>query len=125
MMNDNRQVKAGDTVYLSPTRDKARSCKPGAIFTAPITKVGAKYYTVKHQEREIRFSKKTLEEVTDYSPDWEMFFSEQDLLDSRVVAELRSQLINFFSYTYSGPSELSRNQLERIVAIIHEETKED
>ncbi len=119
------KAKPGDTVYLSPTRDNARSVGTDTIVTGAITKVGRKYITVTYREQGLRFDKETLQQETDYSPDWELYFSEQDVIDARVAKELRVELWKFFSQPYDGPRSLTRDQLERIMAIIGENLAED
>ncbi|QPK90827.1 hypothetical protein IEN91_05025 [Bacillus velezensis] len=90
-------------------------------------KVGRKYFHVgikeKPDHRMIKFEIDGMRQVTDYSPDWEIYFSKQAIFDEE---ERKDLLFNVRSkFNRYVMNDLSLNQLRRINEIINEKRKDD
>jgi hypothetical protein len=116
------QLTLGQKVYLKPVNNAARYGNK-EIKEQTILKIGRKYFLVgaegQTNERWMtKFSIEDLREVSDYSPDYELYFSKQEILDEEesndIVRDIR---LKFGSY---GKINLTLDQLRRIKAIINE-----
>ncbi len=75
----------GMTVYLRPTAyNHNKDIREGTL-----TKIGRKYYTVAAPHQEFKFGISCLRMISDYSPDYTLFFSKEQL-DSEVERERRN-----------------------------------
>lgn len=116
------QLSIGQKVYLKPINNAARYGNK-EINEKTILKIGRKYFSVGEEgqtnERFMtKFEIEDLREVTDYSPDWEVYFSEQEILDEEEFNEIARDIrLKFGSY---GKLDLTMDQLRRIKEIINE-----
>jgi hypothetical protein len=115
------QLTLGQKVYLKPVNNAAR--RNSEIREQTIVKIGRKYFFVGREgetnERFMtKFSIEDLREVTEYSADWEVYFSRKEILDEEEFAELSRDIrLKFSSYGRLG---LTLGQLRRIKEIINE-----
>ncbi|MFO1442872.1 hypothetical protein KDN24_06540 [Bacillus sp. Bva_UNVM-123] len=86
-------------------------------------KVGRKYFFVGsegaiNQRWMTKFNIEDLRQVTEYSDDWELYFSEQEILNDEEIEKLSKDIrLKFGSYGKLG---LTLDQLRRIKQIISE-----
>ncbi len=110
------KIKVGRKVYLKPVNNAERWGNK-EILEAEIVKVGRKYF-----ELDIARAKKyyieTLKQATDYAPDYELYFSRQEILDEREYEQLFSRIESKFSMW--AKKDLTLDQLKRIMEIISE-----
>ncbi len=110
----------GQKLFSLNIGDNARN-RPQVLTPVVVTKVGSKYFTVKHEPADYWETVYHLEdwsEKTDYSQLSKLYAKEQDWLDDKEAAALRTRLREaFVGY---GRLPLSLNQLRRIVAIMEE-----
>lgn len=119
-------MKVGDTVYLLPDGNMTRRMTGSLIENikeAKIEKVGKKLITVSLGYGEIKFRldnkhKGGYAENTNYSCDYYMYESKQDILDMLEHDDLKNKISTNFS-NYSR-IDFSLDQLRRIMAIIEE-----
>ena len=76
----------GQKVYLEPCNNQAR--RSSDIRELEIKKVGRKYLYVgdtgEHEEYLwLKFHRDNLRQVSDYSPNWHLYFSKQGILDKQ------------------------------------------
>jgi len=115
-------MQIGDKVYLKPTDRNSRRGKEVQEYI--ISKIGRKYLEVVQQLGDtfsIKFDmEKEYQQVSNYSADWELYFSKQEILDEqesiRLSDDIRKEIGN-----YGFPKDLSLDQLKRIKAIIDED----
>ncbi len=93
------------------------------ILEKVVLKKGRKYFYVGNTgETEIRrmfkFSLEDMTEVTEYSPDWELYLSKQDIIDKEEKKKLILNIRSVFDRWSSV--DLTLDQLRRIHAIISE-----
>lgn len=111
-------MQIGDKVYLKPVNNKARNGNE-KIEEYLIKKVGRKYFEVWdgiYDFSSIKFNLETKTQVTNYSPDWELYFSKQEILDEQECNQLTKIIRNKF--TGWGKVNLSLEQLRSIKKII-------
>ncbi|WP_299831419.1 hypothetical protein [uncultured Metabacillus sp.] len=116
------KIIVGQKVYLKPVNNAARYGNK-EIREQEIVKVGRKYFFVgsKGEARErwmIKFSIEDLRQVTEYANDWELYFSEQEILDEEETEEIWNDLRLIFG-SYGRPT-LSLDKLRRIKEIVSE-----
>lgn len=86
---------------------------------ATVTKVGRKFFWVRGDYEfaiEFEFVLETWHQRTFYTPDFKLFKSEQDYVDSKESSALRTWLREFFSS--HNVSDLPMESLRKIEAII-------
>lgn len=110
------KIEVGRKVYLKPVRNAARGGNK-AIIETEIVKVGRKYFEV-DRGIERKYKIDTLELVSKYSPDYELYFSKQEILDEYEYENLFSKIQSKFAYWVK--MDLTLDQLRRIVKIITE-----
>ena len=108
------KIEPGMTVYLMRLINKHR----GTYVTGTLTKIGRKFYIVDYCNREIKFYKDSFLEQSIYSPDYKLYFSEQDIEDTLEHNELTQYMTTYNSY-----NRLTLHQLRLIKAIL--EAKEE
>ncbi|WP_081390270.1 beta barrel domain-containing protein [Paenibacillus odorifer] len=117
-------MKTGDTVYLKAIGNEGRRHKEVHVVEYKIGKIGRKYFEVYKEDYEsytIKFRIESNRQHTDYSPDWELYFSMQEVLDKEESERLSRKLgEKFGSY---GRVDLTLDQLRRISQIVNEQTK--
>lgn len=110
---EDKKLYIGRIVYLKPINNNARKGNK-KIEECKIEKIGRKYFEVDY--RSLRFTIDNLEHATEYSKDWKLHLSEQDILDEYEKNDLNNQIENVFRYG----SKLSLDKLRRIKMIIDE-----
>jgi hypothetical protein len=110
------QLSVGTKVYLKPVNNAARRGNR-EIIEAEIIKVGRKYFEV-NRGLIRKYNIKNLSQVTEYAPDFELYFSYQEILDEYETNDLYSEIGSSFG-TWSK-KDLTLDQLRRIKAIINE-----
>lgn len=112
-------MEVGQIVYLKPSGNQARVSSD--IRKGEITKIGRKYFEVKTEGywRETKFHKEGLRQVTEYTPDWQLYFSEQEILDEKEFNKLVDLLGDYFSWR--SKVKLTLEQLRRIKEITDED----
>jgi hypothetical protein len=121
-MSNKDKLSIGLKVYLKPVNNAARYGN-NEIKELVIKKIGKKYFFVggENQDNErfwTKFDIEELREVSNYSPDWKLYFSKQEILDEQESDKLTSEIRNKFgSY---GRLDLTLDQLRRIKEIINE-----
>ncbi len=121
-LDKSQLIKVGSTVYLKPINNAARYGRKD-ILEKVVLKKGRKYFYVGNTgETEIRrmfkFSLEDMTEVTEYSPDWELYLSKQDIIDKEEKKKLIFNIRSVFDRWSSV--DLTLDQLRRIHAIISE-----
>ncbi len=110
----------GQKVYLKPINDTARGGNK-EIKERKILRIGRKYLEVWNGEylhSAKKFHLDTLKEASDYSPDYQLYFSRQDIVNEEEAEELVKVIRNILGNW--GKPELSLDQLRRIHEIIKE-----
>lgn len=117
------KLQVGNKVYLKPIYNNARYIEDilNHIKEYEIKKVGRKYFEVWKDNQEwttLKFHIEDNRQATKYSPDWELYFSKQEIIDEiehlKLANEIRDSLGKW------GMTELSLDQLRRIKTIIDE-----
>ncbi len=111
----------GMTVYLRPTIYNPLKTPPEGT----LTKIGRKYYTVAALHWEYKFELDSLKMISDYSPDYTLYFSLQQMYQDIEHEELIKKLTRFF-YDYpvaKSPLSLDKlREIARLAGIIPEST---
>ena len=113
-------LTTGMKVYLMPVGDNYRRGDKEPRESV-VQKVGRKYIYVipEGHIRAVKFDIEDHREVTIYSPDWELYPSEQAILDERERQEIESVLRQAFG-SYGRFNGYTIDQLRRIKAIVDE-----
>ena len=108
-------MEVGQKVYLKPTiYNRGRQQQEYEIKS-----IGRKYIHVWQDKREssvIKFYKDTLEQQSNFSPDWELYFSLQEIEDEKEFNNLHHQLESAFRY--DGKKQFTLDQLRQIKLIV-------
>lgn len=113
------KLVVGNTVFLKPLYNKARYSSD--IEKGVITKIGRKYFEVSTYDDmsfPIKFIIETMLQQTDYSPNWKVYLSEQEILDEKESQNLIMSITKYVGL--HGEKSLSLDQLRRIYNIINE-----
>jgi hypothetical protein len=110
------KLEIGQKLFLKPVNNRARYGN-NEIKEATVSKVGRKYFEVSELSR-TKFEIDSLREVSEYVPDWEVYFSKQQILDEDEINKLTSDFRLFF--TRFDQPKLSLEQLRKIKEIISE-----
>jgi hypothetical protein len=110
------KLSVGQKVYLKPINNAARGGNK-EILEAEIVKVGRKYFELNRGLIK-KYSMENLEQVTEYTPDYKLYFSKQDILDEYETNSLYSEIESKFGAW--AKKDLTLDQLRRIKAIINE-----
>jgi len=108
-------MQVGQKVYLKPTIYN----RGGKQQEYEIKSIGRKLIHVWQDKREssvIKFDKDTLEQRSNYSPDWELYFSLQEIEDEKEFNDLHHQLESTFRY--GSKKQFTLDQLRQIKRII-------
>lgn len=111
-------MQIGDKVFLKPINNAARGGNK-EIKEYMIKKIGRKYFEVWDGIYEFTTTKFYIgsnQQVTDYSPDWVIYFSKQEILDEYEFSQLTSNIREVFSVY--GKVDLTLEQLREIKKII-------
>ncbi|MGG3890312.1 hypothetical protein [Metabacillus fastidiosus] len=119
---DKERIIVGEKVYLKPVNNAARGGNK-EIREEYIIKIGRKYFFVgkegeTNERLMVKFNIDDLRQVTDYSPNWIIYFSKQEILDTEESIKLTREIKEKFN-TW-GNVGLSLDQLKRIKDIISE-----
>ena len=109
----------GQTVYIKTVGNAAGYGE--SVRESKIVSVGRKYFEVgeeKGSRLNTKFSLEDNREVSDYSANWSLYFSEQEIKDEEESNKIVSEIKNKFS-TW-GRMDLTLDQLRRIKEIIEE-----
>jgi hypothetical protein len=82
--------------------------------------VGRKYYTVQLGHYEYKFNKEDLNQKSDYTPDYFLYFNKQQILDEQEINGLRQMFSRYFDLMRPTSKQLTLEQLRRINEIIKE-----
>lgn len=98
------------------TRNREQTLTPVLV-----SKVGRKYFSVKKEgyNWETEYHLDTWQQKTDYSPDSQLYESEQEYLDMKQKSEILKQLRSIFDYSGSAHL-LSLETLRKIKMSIYE-----
>ncbi|WP_444559018.1 beta barrel domain-containing protein [Bacillus stercoris] len=121
-MDKSQLIKVGSTVYLKPINNAARYGRKD-ILEKVVLKKGRKYFyvgnTVETETRRMfKFSLEDMREVTEYSPDWELYLSKQEIIDKEEKKKLMSDIRSVFDRW--STADLTLDQLRRVHEIISE-----
>jgi hypothetical protein len=116
------KIEVGQRVFLKPINNAARYGNK-EIREEVILKAGRKYFSVgkEGETREhwmIKFNIEDLRQVTNYSPDWQLYFSKQEIIDENETLEITREIRRKFEGY--GHINLTLDQLRRIQTIINE-----
>jgi len=114
-------MQVGDKVFLKAVNNNARGRKEVLIKEYEIVKIGRKFFEVNNNPnyKPLKFlieNKK--QEMGGYVPDWELYFSEQEILDEIEFNRLFGKIESRFNVY--GKVNLTLDQLRRIIKIIEE-----
>lgn len=116
-------MEIGDRVYLKAINERARYKTEVDIEEYIICKIGRKYFEVCKEDYKnytIQFEINNKRQVTKYSPDWQLYFSKQEILDEEEHLNLSNQVRDKIgSY---GTSSLSLDKLRKIKEIIDDKS---
>ncbi|MDR4910655.1 MULTISPECIES: beta barrel domain-containing protein [Bacillus] len=120
-MNEEK-IKVGATVYLKPVNNAARYGRKD-ILEKNVLKKGRKYFYVGNTgetetRRMFKFSLEDMTHVTEYSADWELYLSKQEIIDQEEKKKLIFDIRSVFDRWSSV--DLTLDQLRRVHAIISE-----
>ncbi|WP_236583363.1 MULTISPECIES: beta barrel domain-containing protein [Bacillus amyloliquefaciens group] len=115
-------IKVGSTVYLKPINNAARYGRKD-ILEKVVLKKGRKYFYVGNTgdtetRRMFKFSLEDMTEVTEYSPDWEVYLSKQEIIDKEEKEKLKLEISSVFNRW--STADLTLDQLRRVHEIISE-----
>lgn len=115
-------INVGTPVFLKPVNDAARYGRK-EVLEKTVLKKGRKYFYVGNtgeteSRRMIKFSLESMIQVTDYSADWELYLSTQEILDKEEKQKLMFDIRSAFDRWSSV--DLTLDQLRRVHAIISE-----
>lgn len=109
-------MEIGQKIFLKTQNNKARYTGSQIIDTE-VTKVGRKYFWVEELPR-TKFSKESMEEVTDYCASYKAYVSrvaiEEELEKTALEQKIRTAIGNF------GRTRITLYQLRRIDAVLSE-----
>lgn len=115
----------GQKVYLQPCNNQSRRSKE--IRECEVKKVGRKYFFVGNVGEEhnkeylwIKFYIEDSRQVTDYSPNWLLYFSRQEILDRQEYISILSELSDIFRYGsyYNRKDNITLEQLRKIKDVL-------
>jgi hypothetical protein len=123
----NRPLAVGDKIFVKPVGNNARGGN-SKVEEWEVKVVGRKYITAGRPEETVRWSVKfyrwdapdfPLRQVTEYSPDWQVYYDLQHIMDEQEYATLLREIRSAISPGggYSKPS-LTLKQLRCIKHII-------
>ena len=116
-----KKIQVGDTLYANPEGFNISRYRTEPMEVT-VQKVGSKYFTVHSAEsphvfRQKRFHIDTLREASEeYSGEWQIYVSLQEIKNKDESAALNRHLEDFFR----KKNKLSLSQLRRVVAILEE-----
>ncbi len=119
-LDKSQLIKVGSTVYLKPINNAARYGRKD-ILEKVVLKKGRKYFYVGNTgetetRRMFKFSLEDMREVTEYSPDWELYLSKQEIIDKEEKKKLMSDIRSVFDRW--STADLTLDQLRRVHEII-------
>jgi hypothetical protein len=122
-MSNKDKLSVGLKVYLKPVNNAARYGDK-ELREQVIKKIGKKYFFVGTEESNNerfwhKFDIEELNEVTNYSADWQFYFTKQDYLDDIEFNNLSNEIRGKFG-SYGRLDDLTLDQLRRIKEIINE-----
>lgn len=103
----------GITVFLRPTvYNRAKEVLEGTL-----TKTGRKYYTVTSGSREFRFDIEDRTQVSEYSTDYILHFSREDVNNEIEREDLIKRVSNYFQIAVIQNCHLTLEQLRKIAVM--------
>jgi len=92
-------MKVGQEVVIYRIGNAARNrSREDLIETSTITKVARKYFYIEGYSQS-KFGIDEMRDISDYSSNYEVYFSREILDDKLELAELKNKIRDFFSYT--------------------------
>ena len=124
-----RQIEVGQKVFLKPINNNAFSkCVRDNIVNfikeRKIVKIGRKYFYVDNGYDwgdPLKFNIESLEEFTGHIPDWQLYFSKQDILDEIESEKLIKKIEN--KINRQNRKNITLSQLKKIEKIIDNNDK--
>lgn len=113
------KIEIGLKVLLKAVGNNARGRKEVLIKEGVIRKIGRKFFEVWRDDNERYVEKFYIENnkhVSNTTPDWQLYFSEQDMVDEEEFFNLQDKIRKFFN-NY-GKVNLTLDQLRKISEII-------
>jgi hypothetical protein len=128
-MKRKRKPILGERLFVLNVGSAARNT-PQTLRPVIVSKVGRKYFTVENEVGEgrggwkypLQFNISDWIQVTEYSPDYVLYETEQELADERESRELSVIIRSAFECTWK-PSPFPLETLRKIHALIKPETK--
>ncbi|MFE8701213.1 hypothetical protein ACFYKX_11460 [Cytobacillus sp. FJAT-54145] len=80
-------LQIGQTLYGKPVENRARWDKE--IAEGVVEKIGRKYVTVRFGSNVKQYHRDTLDEKSEYVPEWKLYFSKQEILDEEELMRNR------------------------------------
>ncbi|MCY7947968.1 hypothetical protein P8891_06505 [Bacillus atrophaeus] len=116
------RIKVGTPVFLKPVNNAARYGRKD-ILEKVVLKKGRKYFYVGNTgetetRRMFKFSLEDMKQVTEYSADWELYLSKQEIINQEEKRKLMFDIRSFFNRCSS--SDLTLDQLIKVHSIISE-----
>jgi hypothetical protein len=115
-------LSVGQKVYLRPIGNNARG-NNREVQERQIKRVGRKYFEAwdgKNQYTITKFYIKDNRQVTNYSADWALYFSRQEILDENERLELTEEIRKTIGHY--GSHKLTLEQLRSIAQIVRGES---
>lgn len=109
------KIEIGRKIYLKPINNASRYSNE--ILEAEVVKVGRKYFEINRGAVK-KYYIETLQPVSEYVPDYKIYFSEQEIFDEREYDKLLSQIRSKFDMW--AKKDLTLEQLRKITKIIAE-----
>lgn len=119
-----RKPILGERLFVLNVGNAARNTKQ-TLRPVIVSKVGRKYFAVESEDRwktQWEFHIGDWREVTKYTPDAELYETEQQLSDERELLELARLIRNEFTHAWGTPKQ-SLETLRKIYELIKTETK--
>jgi hypothetical protein len=123
------EIKVGKKVWLKPVGNQTRYGSKEPVEKV-VLKVGTKFFYVGDEGKDIKdygiikFHKDGLRQVTNYSPDWVIYETLQEILDEQEIFQIKKELQQVFDpWNYNMRNNLTLDQLRRIKSIIEEGTQ--
>ncbi|MGF2740747.1 MULTISPECIES: hypothetical protein [unclassified Bacillus (in: firmicutes)] len=121
-MKKEQMINVGTPVFLKPVNDAARYGRK-EVLEKTVLKKGKKYFYIGNMgetetRRMLKFSLEDMTQVTEYSADWELYLSKQEIIDEEEKEKLIFEIRSVFNRWSSV--DLTLDQLRRIHAIISE-----
>lgn len=113
-----KKPQIGQTLYRLPINNRRRGVEP-TLTPVVVKSVGRKYFTVHPHDEEWNETEHHIDsglEVSDYSPGYAIYNTEQEYRDEVDLERLNSKIREAFRYY--GPCKFTLEQLRAVAAIL-------